>query len=228
MNSELGALHSTGAEFLESTIVLVPIEKIQELMGTSGLLSYSFYLKSFSAVPAARHIIDQYLKDNIPDLESFEYSDARINPFFEGSMGFLSVMGGFFLILICSAVSLTIINSLTMGIIERTREIGTLRAIGFNRNAIQKIFVAENLLITLCALLVGTGLSSIISHFINDAQIMFNPPGTANKIPFMLLWNLNVAFVASALLLAVTYASAWIVISRKMKSKLISLLNDTE
>lgn len=226
INADLGALHSTGAEFLESSVVLVPILKLQELMGTDGVQAVTIFLNDDRASAKLKKIFEG-LKEKLSfPTEIFEFSDPQINGFFEGTMGFLYVMGGFFLILICTAVSLTIINSLTMGIIERTREIGTLRAIGFKQVHVKNVFIQESILISLIAIFIGTIASSIIAALVNRSDIMFEPPGTPNKIQFTLLWNITISIFVSILLMSVAWVSSVIVIKRKLEKKLISLLHD--
>ncbi len=228
INADLGALHSTGAEFLEATVIFTSIAKIQELLATDGVQALTLFLKSFHQIDDVHQALQKASQELSFPVEIFNYDSPIINDYFEGSMGFLYVMGGFFLVLICTAVSLTIINSLTMGIIERTREIGALRAIGFKRDDVQKLFVLESLLISSLAVFLGTFFSKIISDIVNHSGITFEPPGTPNEIPFTLLWNFSIAMGVAIVLILVTYISSTIVIRRKLKSQLISLLHDTE
>jgi putative ABC transport system permease protein len=132
----------------------------------------------------------------------------------------------FFVLLICSAVSLTIINALTMGIIERTREIGTLRAMGFTPKIVRQIFSCESLLISAFAMIAGTLLSFLIATAVNAAGIQFKPPGVGTYVDFKLVWNLGIAFFSAIVLTLVTWGSAQVIIRRKSKTKLILLLHD--
>jgi putative ABC transport system permease protein len=226
VNADLGAIHSTGAEFLESTVILAPIEKVQELLGTDGVQAMTLFLKDFSSLPQASAVMSKLSQKLSFAVEVFSFEDPRINEYFQGSMGFLYVMGGFFLILICTAVSLAIVNSLTMGIIERTREIGTLRAIGFRFRDVRNLFLKENILLAISAIFVGTLLSQLITEIVNRSGIYFEPPGTPNEIPFNLLWSYSIALFATLVLVFVTVASAFVVVTRKLRVKLINLLHD--
>lgn len=74
---------------------------------------------------------------------------------YAGTMGFILSIGGFFFILILGAVTLSIANTITIGIIERTKEIGTLRAIGYEPNHLTSLFIKENLIISTLCVAVG-------------------------------------------------------------------------
>ena len=227
INADLGAEHTTGMQFLEDTIVLIPIAKVQELLATDAVETISVYLKQDVSV---NHFLGQ-LKTKMASLgfgtDIYRFDDPVINAIHSGSMGFLYVMGGFFLFLICTAVSLTIINSLTMGIIERTREIGTLRAVGFKSSDVVKLFVRESVLLSVISMLFGIFVSFLASSAVNAANIRFFPPGASTMIQFVLKWNLYIAGFVFVLLFVIATVSSFFVIKSKLRTKLIALLNDT-
>jgi putative ABC transport system permease protein len=226
VNVDLGAEHTTGMQFLEDTLILVPFKKVQELFSTEGIESFSIYLKNGVKLSEFKKNLDERLADAGLETDSYFYYDEKINSVYLGTMGFLYVMGGFFVFLIGTAVSLTIINSLTMGIIERTREIGTLLAVGFRRRQVSYLFVLENILVCLFAILAGFVLSFLIATAVNGLNIRFNPPGVSGKIQFKLIWNLFIAAGISVFVILLTFCSSLFVMKSREKTKLIDLIND--
>jgi ABC-type antimicrobial peptide transport system permease subunit len=69
---------------------------------------------------------------------------------------FISVLILFFIILI------GVINTLRMTIHERTREIGTMRAIGMQRNDVRDCFIMETVLLSFFSCIAGTAAAIII------------------------------------------------------------------
>ena len=59
-----------------------------------------------------------------------------------------------------------VINTMMMSISEQTREIGTLRAIGAQKNQVLKMFLSESLLIGLIGGVVGVLIGSIVTLII--------------------------------------------------------------
>lgn len=227
VNLDLGAEHTSGVELLEDSLVLVPFKKAQELMGTDGAESISVYLKNPEDLKKFKEEFDHDLKKLSSEFESFYYYDEKINSIYLGTLGFLLVMGGFIVFLIGTAVSLTIINSLTMGIIERSKEIGTLRAVGFKIDDVRKMFVLENLVLCLFSILIGVVLSYFFSTMINSLNIRFTPPSVAGTIQFRLVWNFAIATTVTSFIFLLTWISSTWVMAKKSKIKLIDLLNDT-
>lgn len=66
----------------------------------------------------------------------------------------------FFIALILFALSFGIINTMLMAILERTREIGMLMAIGMNKKRVFNMIMLETILLTLTGAVVGTILGS--------------------------------------------------------------------
>ena len=87
------------------------------------------------------------------------------------------------------AVSL-VVSSIMIGIItyisvmERTKEIGVLRAIGASKRNITQVFNAETFIIGLCSGLIGIGVTllilipgnMVIQHFTNNPDIVAQLP----------------------------------------------------
>ena len=60
-------------------------------------------------------------------------------------------------------------GTMTMNVVERSREIGVIRAVGASDTAVLLLFLAEGLLIGLLAWLIGAALSIPVSKVLSDA-----------------------------------------------------------
>ncbi len=223
---KLAVNHTTGSEMLEDSGLLASVETLQELYSLEGFHYIMVYLKDIRDLdPILSDLNQSFAKNNLP-LEAYRFDLPAISPNYAGSMGFLYVMSGFFVFLICGAVALSIMNSLTMGIIERTREIGTFRAIGFTNQQIAIMMTQEALCLCLISAALGTFLSFIISFVVNAANIRFTPPGVTNSIQFILSPNLYLVFIVLLIFLLVVGLTAYLVTTFKLKTKIINLLTD--
>jgi putative ABC transport system permease protein len=86
----------------------------------------------------------------------------------------LQALGGlsFVLMVILIAIVVTgIMNTMWIAIRERTREIGTLRAIGMQRGSVVRMFLWESFLLGLLSAILGAVLGQIVSSLLNSAQI---------------------------------------------------------
>jgi putative ABC transport system permease protein len=73
---------------------------------------------------------------------------------------------------------------MTMAVTERTREIGTLRAIGTRPSGIRRMFLAEGVVIALAGCAAGTVLALLVRAALNASGIMLPPPpGATHGMP---------------------------------------------
>ncbi|MDR0504195.1 MAG: FtsX-like permease family protein, partial [Bifidobacteriaceae bacterium] len=67
---------------------------------------------------------------------------------------------------------LGIVNTLTMSVLERRREIGLMRAVGLGRSQLKHMLLVEGFLValfgTLCGLLLGTAIAALLPHALAD------------------------------------------------------------
>lgn len=109
-------------------------------------------------------------------------------------------------------IQVGVVNTLRMTIRERTREIGTIRAIGMQRSQVRAIFLLETFCLSLAACIVGVGMAYLGMWGLARITIRTqgNPLG-------MLLVNGHPHFQSSALgisayfllILAIAVATAW-------------------
>lgn len=88
----------------------------------------------------------------------------------------------FFMGLVLSVVViLATANTMTMSVFERTREIGTLLAIGMERGSIRTLFLLEGILLGLIGSGLGAVLSVLLRAALNASGIMLPPPPGATR-----------------------------------------------
>ncbi|HFD39888.1 MAG TPA: ABC transporter permease, partial [Anaerolineae bacterium] len=80
-------------------------------------------------------------------------------------MGLYYVMMGMFLIFALIMAGAVIFNTMTVNVLERQREIATMRALGQRRSRLRWMITVENLLIGLLALLPGLALGSAATYY---------------------------------------------------------------
>ncbi len=78
------------------------------------------------------------------------------------------------IVIVLAAGFIIVNNSLVINILDRTREIGTLRAIGAKKRFISLQCMTENLILTLTSGVLGVLTGRICVHFINKAHIILH------------------------------------------------------
>ncbi|MDY3767919.1 MAG: ABC transporter ATP-binding protein/permease [Lachnospiraceae bacterium] len=130
--------------------------------------SISIYADSFESKDAISECIDNYNKEASEE-DQIVYTD------YVGLLmsSITTIINAISYVLIAFVAVSLIVSSIMIGIItyisvlERTKEIGILRAIGASKKDISRVFNAETFLVGLCAGLIGVGISSLLCIPIN-------------------------------------------------------------
>jgi len=119
-------------------------------------------------------------------------------------LGIFGFMGSVLLVV----VFLSTANTTLMSVTERTREIGTLRALGARPGRITSGFVLEGALLGLASSLAGTLLSLLITAAINAAGIEMPPPPGSAKGFVISVQVIPAAYLAAAAAMVAALALA--------------------
>ena len=119
------------------------------------------------------------------DLEVRDLNE--LNPFYLQSLQFLQAVFLFLAANIGGIVLFTVVNTMSMTVMERTNEIGTGRAIGVRRGDIRLQFLLEGSMLGGIGASVGTILAQVIGVVVNSAGVKIVLPGTADAMHLKLL-----------------------------------------
>jgi putative ABC transport system permease protein len=111
-----------------------------------------------------------------------------------------------------------------MTVIERTREIGTLRAIGLKRSGVIRLFATESLLLSLIGCVTGLLLALTTRWGINLANISYTPPNSASAVPLLVDIDAGRVVFTFVLMCAIGTLAAYLPARRAAKSDIIDAL----
>jgi putative ABC transport system permease protein len=140
-------------------------------------------LRHTAQIAAARQRLEELLKTTLRDapLEIIDYE--TLNPFYGQTLAMFAAIFGFVSVLIGAIVLFTVTNTMSMAVVDRTVEIGTLRAIGLRRSGIRALFVTEGTLLGGLGALLGTAAALGLAWVINHLGLTWIPPGRIEPVP---------------------------------------------
>ena len=135
----------------------------------------------------------------------------QINPFFVQTVQMFDTIFGFIFLLIGAIVLFTVGNTMTTAVMERTVEIGTIRALGVRRSGIRRLFVIEGMLLGVAGAVAGVVISLLGAGLINSLGLTWLPPGSGARLPLLLVvWGETATIVGTMLgLIVIAGVSAW-------------------
>ena len=148
--------------------------------------------------------VDALLERDYPGLEAL--SNAQ---FKKSTTDAINQQFGFFNAIVAIAVLvgvLGIVNTLTMSVLERTREIGVLRALGASRWRVRRTMADESLLISLAGALSGVVAGLVVAVIWVVGMRASTYPGMSMHLPYGLLLGIAVLGVLVGVLAAIVPA----------------------
>jgi putative ABC transport system permease protein len=115
---------------------------------------------------------------------------------------------------------------MSMAVVERTGEIGTLRSVGLRRSGIRKLFMIEGMLLGLVGSVLGILVALGLAFLINQGGLTWTPPGRVDAVPLTVrVWGEPVPMIGVAIALTlVTIVSSWIPARRGARLDIVAAL----
>jgi len=215
----VAALHVVAAEDqgfkeLDEISVILHLDAAQRLVfgrGAAKVTAVIVQLHHTADQPAAVARIEELLRGRGWAEPLAVRTVEELNPFYVQSLELFDLIFGFIFILIGGIVLFTVSNTMNTAVVERTVEIGTLRAIGLRRSGILRLFVAEGALLGGAGAVLGVVLALVIAAIVNRSGLTWLPPGSSQWLPLQLRVYGEWSTIAgsSVALLAVSVLSAW-------------------
>lgn len=213
---------TTGVADLDTRFLKVHLATTQRLLQTENVSDLVVTFDSIAEADGARGALARALASR-GDLSLVDWR-ARA-PFFDQVrnlyLGIFWFLGSVIFLLVVLSAS----NTLVMTVMERVREIGTLRAIGTSRGQIAGLLLAEALWLGLFGGLAGDGLAVGLIHGINALQLkMPPPPGAVSPIDLRLAVVPGALLGAAALMLVVLSLASLAPIARSLRLRIAEAL----
>lgn len=175
LSLKVRGIFSSGIKDYDDVAMKMPLATAQKLMGTDGVSKVLILLKKDNTdlfIKNLRHFIDEH---HLPLIVK-SWKDTSI--FYQQVEGLLSGIYFFIKLIVVLIVIFMISNAMTMNIIERTREITTLRAIGLQPFHVSRLFLLEGIYIGILGAIGSLAIGFILAGIINLHGIAMPPsPG---------------------------------------------------
>jgi len=203
-----------GIKELDEILVMMHLQQIQGLIyGRSApkVTAIVIQLQHSDQLDAAKArlapILAKYSASQPLALLDFR----ELSPFFVQTEQMFDLIFGFVFLLIGGIVLFTVSNTMNTAVVERTVEVGTLRAIGLRRSGIRALFVTEGALLGVGGAVLGAVMALVISIALNHMDLPWIPPGDVKPVPFTVrVWDEPLMIVGTTIgLIFIAVLSAW-------------------
>lgn len=173
-----------GIKEMDDIFTALPLGLAQKLIygkAPGQVTSIILQLDATEHMPGVEARLAEIYRDKGWDLETRTFHD--LTPFYDQAIGMFRSIFAFVAILMGVIVLFTVINTMSMAVMERTEEIGTLRALGLRRQAIRTLFVVEGALLGIVGATLGVVLAVVFAALVNASHMTWLPPNNVERIP---------------------------------------------
>ena len=188
----------TGIADLDARYMRIPLDSAQRLLQSDRVTNLVVGLDNTENTDAAYNELLPRLKGSGQEMTMKKWLDLatyykQVRGMFDGIFLFMGVIV-FFMVLMAS------VNTLLMAMFERTREIGTMLAMGTPRAWIIGLFMAEATVLGLLGAALGITAGNLLGVALNASGLHLPPPpGYTTTIPFRVLHIPGIMIGSSAL-----------------------------
>jgi putative ABC transport system permease protein len=140
-------------------------------------------LEHTADMPIARKRLDGLLRTTFKDEPLAVIDFETLNPFYGQTLAMFVAIFSFISVLIGAIVLFTVGNTMSMAVVERTAEIGTLRAIGLRRSGVRAMFLSEGVALGCLGAVLGICAALALAWAINHLGFTWVPPGRIEPVP---------------------------------------------
>ncbi len=190
----------------ESQLAFVPLETGQSLLKTDGVNKVAVRLHDVEDTAAVAAGLNADLAS--PEAPLAVRSWDQLSVYYQQTRGFFELLFSFLMVAISLLVFFIVFQVLSMSFLERTREVGTIRAIGTKRRQIFAMFLLESLMLALLGGALGLAFGWASGGAFNALELGWTPPGALQPLPVQVELSWSAAWLPLLISAAATLLSA--------------------
>jgi putative ABC transport system permease protein len=174
MDVKILGIFTTGVKEYDERAIKIPLAAAQHLLHTTRVERLLVLLKKTEDTEAVSRDMAALFAAKSWKLDMRDWT--RLATFYHQVVALYNGIFGFLGMVVFIIVILSVSNTVMMSILERTREIGTMLAIGTRRSRVWHMFLVEGVMMGIIGGALGLAVGSGLATAINHANIMLPPP----------------------------------------------------
>lgn len=191
-------------EELNDKIISVPLKFAQSLYDTESVDRVTILLDKDEFIEPVKGALEGAFARHGLEVEVRTWKE--LSPFYRKVKDMFDIIFVFIFIIVFIIVVTSVINTLSMSVMERTREIGTLRALGLKRRGVVGLFAMESAMLGVLGSLSGIIVTLLNWVLIKTLEPQWIPPNFVVSIPLEIY--MVPAYMAISLMFLVLLSSA--------------------
>ncbi|MFL6676286.1 MAG: ABC transporter permease [Massilia sp.] len=206
MDAQVVDVFNTGNANTNDKYLVLPFGFVQTLLDTDRAERFVVLLDDAAQTEAKRADLLARLRAAGFKVEIKTWQE--LSSFYTQVRNLFDMIFAFIASIVFVIAAMSIANTISMTVIERTREVGTLRALGLRAPGVIRLFACEAAALAGCGIGFGLVLTVAVAALVNRAGISYVPPNSSYSVALLvdLDWTRIAGVAAVVLVLAVAAA----------------------
>lgn len=154
----ISGIYRTNNDFFEAMSVFVPDAELRRLTGIGEGEYHRLIVRLENDDLTDR--VTPVIREALPGLEVMNWKEIQVD--LAMIADYINQIYAIFMVLILAALSFGIVNTMLMAVLERTRELGMLSAVGMNRKRIFLMIMLESVFLSVVGGFAGMVVSGVV------------------------------------------------------------------
>jgi putative ABC transport system permease protein len=183
LNVQVTGVYNTGNSATNDKFLRMPFARAQELYDTDRADRVVVLLDDWRRTDAMQEKLATLLAGSGLDVDIRTWEE--LSSFYSQVRAMFGMIFAFIFGIVLVIVVMSVVNTMGMAVLERTREIGTLRALGLKRRGVSFLFALEGGLIGLMGSAAGLGITLLVWAAVHALSPSYIPPGSSAPVPLV-------------------------------------------
>ncbi len=183
LDIQVAGVYDTGSDATNDKYLRVPFTFAQSLYDTKKADRIVVLLDSWKNTEKTRARLLNTLTGAGISCEIKSWNELSL--FYSKVKGMFDMIFMFIFSIVLIIVIMSVVNTMGMAVLERTREIGTLRALGLKRRGVSFLFAVEGAMLGLLGTVLGIIMNVAVWAVIRAIGPSYTPPGISTPVPLI-------------------------------------------
>jgi putative ABC transport system permease protein len=225
MDIQVSGVYDTGSDATNDKYMRFSYAFAQSLLDTEKAEKIVVLLDDTAKTEPMRSRLLHTLTDAGIPCEIKTWNELSL--FYSKVRGMMDMMLLFIFCIVLVIVVMSTVNTMGMAVLERTREIGTLRALGLKRRGVSVLFAMEGGLLGAFGSLIGIVLHTSVWAIIKTLSPTYTPPGVSTPVPLVVGFVPKTLLVLMCCLIVLSLIAAIIPAKRAARQNIVNALGHT-
>ena len=222
LDMQVFQIFHTDSDTMNDKMMRVPLKFAQSLYDTDGVDRVAILLSKHEDTESVRRELQLLLSGQASAFDVKTWRD--MSQWYRKVKKMFDVIFAFLFAIVFVIVIMSVVNTMSMAVIERTREIGTLRALGLKRRGVTALFAMESILLGVLGTIGGLLFTWLGSWGIDMIKPTWIPPGITKRVPIMIFLSSEQMFYSFIFLVFLCVMASLLPAGRAARQNVVDAL----